>query len=46
MGEGIRIPFNEIQSVGDNKYGMLVVTMTLPDGRTIEAINSYTPLLP
>ncbi len=46
LGDGIRVPFNEIKQVNDDKYGMVFVTMTLPDARTMEATNSYTALKP
>jgi hypothetical protein len=46
LGNGIRVPFDQISKQGDEKYGITLVTITLPDGRTMEAKDTVTSLIP
>ena len=44
---GIKIPFEDIKTVNsDRDYGLIYTTVTLPDGRKIEAKKEYTRIKP
>ena len=44
---GIKIPFESINAVGSDKdYGWVYTTITLPDGRTIEARDEFARIKP
>ena len=44
---GIKIPFEDINTVGSDKdYGWVYTTITLPDGRTIEAVDKLARIKP
>ena len=43
----IKIPFEDINTVGsDNDYGWVYATITLPDGKTIEAVEKFARIKP
>ena len=44
---GIKIPFEDINTVGsDEDYGWVYATITLPDGRTMEAVEKFARIKP
>lgn len=44
---GIKVPFENIKTVGsDSDYGWVYAAVSLPDGRTIEAVEKYARIKP